>query len=514
MRIVFAGFQHETNTFAPARADLRAFELGGGWPGLSRGPAVLEAIAGSNIPAWGFAEAAIAQGHELVPVLWCAASPSAHVTHDAYEQICEEILDGIRAALPVDAVYLDLHGAMVAEHIDDGEGELIRRVRAIIGPDVPLVASYDLHANMTAACFAGADLNVAYRTYPHVDMANTGQRAWALLADMLAVASARPAVAVRRIPFLIPICWQCTELEPASSLYARLRELETDPQVLSLSFAMGFPAADFPECGPVVWCHARGQEAADRAADALAHAVCEAESRFAGKLLDADDAVVQAIRIADADGGPVVIADTQDNPGAGAQSDTTGILRALIRHDARDAALGLIVDPDSAAAAHAAGQGAIVRLKLGGRSGAAGDAPLEADFLVEHLSDGRFEASGPYYGGFRMDLGPSACLRIGGVRIVVSSYKAQLADQAMFRFVGIEPTQCRVLVVKSTLHFRADFVGVARDILFCASPGAMSMDPRGLPWRRLAPAMRMAPGGPSFAQWQGAQRAVASKATG
>jgi len=507
MRIVFAGFQHETNTFAPARADLRAFELGGGWPGLSRGAAVREAIAGTNIPAWGFADAAGAQGHELVPVLWCAASPSAHVTRDAYEQICGEILAGIRAALPADAVYLDLHGAMVAEHVDDGEGELIRRVRELIGPDLPLVASYDLHANMTAACFAGADLHVAYRTYPHVDMADTGRRAWALLAGMLAAAPARPAVAVRRIPFLIPICWQCTELEPARGLYARLRELEADPEVLSLSFTMGFPAADFPECGPVVWCHARSQEAADRAADALAAAVREAEPRFAGRLLDADEAVAQAMRTADAGGGPVVIADTQDNPGAGAQSDTTGILRALIRHQARDAAIGLIVDPESAAAAHAAGEGATVRLKLGGRSGAAGDAPLEADFLVERLSDGRFDASGPYYGGFRMDLGPSACLRIGGVRIVASSHKAQLADQAMFRFVGIEPSQSRVLVVKSTLHFRADFVAVARDILFCASPGAMSMDPRELPWRHLAPAMRMAPGGPSFAQWRQEQGA-------
>lgn len=502
MRIAYAGFQHETNTFAPARADMRAFELGGGWPGLTRGSAVPQAIADSNIPAWGFTEAAAVDGHELVPILWCAASPSAHVTRDAYEQIAGDILSGLRAALPVDAVYLDLHGAMVAEHIDDGEGELIRRVRTLIGPDVPLVVSYDLHANMTAASFSGADLHVAFRTYPHVDMADTGRRAYALLKNMQAGGMARPATAVRRIPFLIPVCWQCTELAPAQDLYARLRELETRRGVLSLSFTMGFPAADFPECGPVVWCHARTQQEADEAADALAKAVLAAEPEFAGTLLDADQAVQQAMLIAQTKGGPVVIADTQDNPGAGAESDTTGVLRALIRHDARDAAIGLIVDPDAAARAHEAGEGARVRLRLGGRSGAQGDAPLDAEFQVVRLSDGRFDATGPYYGGFRMNLGPSACLRIGGVSIVVSSYKAQLADQAMFRFVGIEPTRSRVLAVKSTLHFRADFVSIAGDILFCASPGAMSMDPRGLPWRRLAPTIRMMPGGPTFADWR------------
>ena len=510
MRIVFAGFQHETNTFAPAPADYHAFELGGGWPGLTRGHAVFATIAGSNIPAAGFIEAATPYGHQLIPSVWCAASPSAAVTREAFERIAGMILEDIAAALPVDAVYLDLHGAMVAEHADDGEGELLLRVRALIGPDTLLVSSYDLHANTTQAMLQTADVLVAYRTYPHVDMAETGRRTFAIL-QRLFEGMARPFTVSRRIPFLLPTVWQCTDLMPAKALYARLAELEHDPEIVHVSFTMGFPAADFPECGPVVWAHGRTQQAAQRAVDALAQAVLDAEPTFKGELPDARTAVVRAMAIHADQGGPVVIADTQDNPGAGCQSDTTGILRELIAQGAQNAAIGLIVDPASAALAHAAGAGATVRLALGGHSGAEGDAPLVADYLVECVSDGKFDAFGPYYGGFHMDLGPSACLRLDGVRIVLASYKAQLADQAMFRFVGIEPADQAILVVKSTLHFRADFVDIARGILFCASPGAISMDPSTMDWKRLPPDLRMTPGGPTFAELQASKPSTKEK---
>jgi len=344
MRIVFAGFQHETNTFAPAPADYHAFELGGGWPGLTRGHAVFATIAGSNIPAAGFIEAATPYGHQLIPSVWCAASPSAAVTREAYERIVGMILEDIAAALPVDAVYLDLHGAMVAEHADDGEGELLQRVRALIGPDTLLVSSYDLHANTTQTMLQTADVLVAYRTYPHVDMAETGRRTFAIL-QRLFEGMARPFTASRRIPFLLPTVWQCTDLMPAKALYARLAELEHDPEIVHVSFTMGFPAADFPECGPVVWAHGRTQQAAQRAVDALAQAVIDAEPTFKGELPDARTAVARAIAIHADQGGPVVIADTQDNPGAGCQSDTTGILRELIAQGAQGAAIGLIVDP-------------------------------------------------------------------------------------------------------------------------------------------------------------------------
>jgi microcystin degradation protein MlrC len=195
---------------------------------------------------------------------------------------------------------------------------------------------------------------------------------------------------------------------------------------------------------------------------------------------------------------PIVIADTQDNPGAGGDSDTTGMLRALVRNRA-SGAIGVIYDPESARAAHAAGVGATVTLDLGGKSGIPGDAPYKETFVVEKLSDGNFVAAGPYYRGRDMEMGPSACLRIGDVRVVVSSYKAQLADQSMYRYVGIEPTQEKILVNKSSVHFRADFEPIAEKLLICAAPGAMPADTATLPWKKLRPGIRIKPNGPVFA---------------
>jgi microcystin degradation protein MlrC len=195
---------------------------------------------------------------------------------------------------------------------------------------------------------------------------------------------------------------------------------------------------------------------------------------------------------------PIVIADTQDNPGAGGDSDTTGMLRALVRNRATRAATGVIYDPQSAKAAHAAGEDATVTLALGGKSGIPGDSPYKETFVVEKLSDGKFVASGPYYGGRDMDMGPSACLRIGDIRVVVSSYKAQLADQSMYRYVGIEPTEQKILVNKSSVHFRADFEPIAEKLLICAAPGAMPADTAALPWTRLRPGIRIKPNGAPF----------------
>lgn len=500
MRIIVAGFEHETNTFAATQADVQSFKAGGGWPGMVSGNAMFAALEKANIPASGFIDAARRHGHDVIPTTWCAASPSAHVTRDAYETISARILQQIQDALPVHAVYLDLHGAMVAEHVDDGEGEFISRVRSLIGPDLPLVVSLDLHANVTRRMLEGADALVAFRTYPHVDMAETGVRTFAYLQKRFD-GLPRQAPYFRRIPFLIPICWQSTLIEPARSLYARLEQLESLPGISSLSWCMGFPAADFSECGGMMWGY--GEPApVKQHIDTLYKAVLDAESAFGGVLYNAHDVVKKALALSENDGGPVVIADAQDNPGAGSDSDTTGILRAMIQSGARDAAIGLIVDPESAAQAHAAGVHNRVRLKLGGKSGTPGDEPLEAEYLVEALSNGQLFAEGPYYQGIHMDLGPSACLRLDGIRIVVTSEKAQMADQNLFRFVGIEPARQRILVVKSSVHFRADFEPLARHILIGIAPGSMRIDPARLPWQHLPDDLRLSPGGPTVAQWR------------
>ncbi len=489
-RIAFGGFLHETNTFAPSKAGLDAFSQGGGWPTLSRGEDVFAGVASVNV------EAGQAAGWTLIPSLWAAATPSAHVTADAFERIAADLLTGIAAAMPLDGVYLDLHGAMVAEQFDDGEGEILARVRGAIGPGIPLVASLDLHGNVTRRMVEAADALVAYRTYPHVDMAETGRRAAAYLARLIGT-TRRDAKAFRQIPYLIPIAWQATAMEPCRTIYAELGRLEGE-EVPTLSFLPGFPAADFADCGASVVAYGTTQDAADRAADAVAALVIASESAFAGRVFTPDEGVREAMSIAKAATRPVVISDTQDNPGAGGDSDTMGMVHALLSNWADRAAIGMIVDAAAASAAHEAGVGATIHLSLGARSGIPGDAPLVADFVVEAVSDGNFVAPGPFYGGARMKLGPCACLRIHGVRIVVGSRKAQMADQAMYRQVGIEPTEQAILVNKSSVHFRADFEPIAETILVCAAPGPMPVDPAILPWRRLRPGLRLSPNGPVF----------------
>ena len=496
-RIAVGGFLHETNTFAPTKATYDAFVHGGGWPAMSQGAQLIEKMRGINVGMAGFVPAAEQQGWELVPTIWCAASPSAHVTEDAYERVAKVIVDGIRDAGPIDGVYLDLHGAMVTEHLDDGEGEIIARVRKVIGKDLPLVVSLDLHANVTPEMVEHADALIAYRTYPHIDMADTGRAAARHLALLLRTKQ-KLAKAFRQLPFLIPISWQCTNDQPTKGIYQQLAALECDA-VPTLSFAPGFPAADFPDCGAAVFAYGRTQADADATADQITAIIAGHENDFDGRIYTPDEGVRYAMELATTASKPVVIADTQDNPGAGGDSDTTGMLRALVRNGATRAAIGVIVDPASAQAAHAAGQGATIRVALGGKSGIPGDAPFEETFVVEQLSDGRFVAPGPYFGGSKMNLGPSACLRIGGVRVVVGSRKAQLADQAMFRYVGIEPTEQAILVNKSSVHFRADFEPIAEKLLICAAPGAMPADTAALPWTRLRPGIRIKPNGTPFA---------------
>jgi microcystin degradation protein MlrC len=496
-RIAVGGFLHETNTFAPTKATYDDFVHGGGWPAMAQGAGVLRVMRNINVGLAGFIEAAEAQDWEMVPTISCGASPCAHVTRDAFERIVKVMVDGIKAAGPLDAVFLDLHGAMVTEHLDDGEGEILERVRKVIGKDLPLVVSLDLHANVTPQMVEHADALIAYRTYPHVDMADTGRAAAKHLA-LLLTTKQKFAKAFRQLPFLIPITWQCTNDQPTKGIYQKLSALESDA-VPTLSFAPGFPAADFGDCGPSVFAYGKTQADADAAADKITAVIAGLENDFDGRIYTPDEGVRYAMELAKTANKPVIIADTQDNPGAGGDSDTTGMLRALVRNKATKAAIGVIYDPASAKAAYAAGVGATITLALGGKSGIPGDAPYKETFVVEKLSDGKFIAPGPYFGGRDMDMGPSAALRIGDVRVVVSSHKAQLADQSMYRYVGIEPTEQSILVNKSSVHFRADFEPIAEKLLICAAPGAMPADTATLPWTRLRPGIRLKPNGPVFA---------------
>jgi microcystin degradation protein MlrC len=498
-RVLIAGYQHETNTFAPSLADWAAFTRGDSFPAFMRGPAVIDQLRGVNIPIAGVIDAARTHGWQLVPSCWAGAIPSSYVTRDAFERIAGAICDDIRSAQQssagLDAVYLDLHGAAVAEHADDSEGELLARVRALIGPQLPLVASLDLHANVTQRMLREADALVSYRTYPHVDMADTGVLAAELLARRLKLGH-KEAPHARRFPFLIPLNAQSTWMEPAKSLYDELVALDREHGTVS-SFCMGFPASDFDECAPMIWSH--GERAA-RVADTLyAHAA--EPTQWRESLLAPRDAAAQAITLAQTAARPVVIADTQDNPGAGGDSNTTGMLHALVAQGAGrrypgQVALGLMFDRAAAQAAHEAGEGAHIDIALGTSVptfAGLSDPPLRGRYKVVKLSDGVCTLQGPMMTGLTVRLGPSACLEIDGVRIAVVSGKKQLLDRALLRMVGIAHEQMRIVVVKSSNHFRADFQPHASHVLVAKAAGPMAADPSDLPWKKLPAAIRRHP---------------------
>ena len=500
MQVFIAGFQHETNTFAPTKADWAAFNRGSSLPAYKRGDAIIEVHAGKNIPIGGFIAAAQEKGWGLIPSAWAGAVPSAHITEDAFERIAGAILEDLAQALEkgkVDGVYLDLHGAAVCEHLDDPEGELIARIRQLVGEDTPIVASLDLHANVTAQMLAQSDALVAYRTYPHIDMADTGKLAAELLVRRINNGKREPMVSMR-LPFLLPLNVQSTMTEPAGSVYQRLKELDKEYGVV-LSFATGFPAADIPECGPVVWGYG---EKAEEAVKVMYDRVNAPRSQWRLNVLEPRAAVAEAMLIAESAEKPVVIADTQDNPGAGADSNTSGMLLALLAEGAgkkfpQQVALGLMYDPDAAQAAHAAGVGASITISVGRQvptwGGAFSDQPVEGTFIVRSLSDGQVTMKGKMAGGRTVQLGLCACLEIDGVLVMVSSGKIQMLDRELYRFMGVDPETMKILVNKSSVHFRADFAPIASTILVGKAPGPMAADPADLPWTRLPATMALQP---------------------
>ncbi len=309
---------------------------------------------------------------------------------------------------------------MVTDHLDGGEGELLARVRPVVGPGAPIVTSLDLHANVTEHMLACANLMVANRTSPHIDMAETGPRA-------------------ERV------------------VHARIS------------------GGGFSEVRPGALAYGSTAASAQEAVTELERLVASHEGDFDAPVYTADAAVRHTMVVAARSTRPVVIADTQDNPGAGGDSDTTGMLRALLTNGAgrsgRSLALGLMADAEAAQATHRAGPGATITLALGGKSGVMGDTPLHGSFRVERLSDGNVVCEGPFMRGSTARLGASACLSIEGLRIVVVSNKSSLADQQMLRFIGIEPTEQGILVNKRSVHFRADFTPIAQEILVPWRPG-------------------------------------------
>ena len=316
---------------------------------------------------------------------------------------------------------------MVAENTEDGEGELLKRIRTIVGGAMPIVASLDYHANLTPDMASLATALVGYRTYPHIDMAVTGKRAAELLDRLLK--EKRPVYrAYRQLDFLIPLVWQCTFIEPAKSIFDLVGELEAGEKshnqgIVSVTHTPGFPPADIAQCGPALVVYGHDKEAVEAAADKLAQTVKAQERAFAGELLDPDAAALRAIELSKNAKKPIVLADVQDNPGAGGTSDTVGLLAALMRHKAKGAVIGMIVDEEAAKEAVATGEGNVMHRGIGAVVGYAGEKPVVADWRVVKVGDGKFTGTGPFYGGARFQIGPMALVtdEASGVSAVLAS---------------------------------------------------------------------------------------------
>jgi microcystin degradation protein MlrC len=489
LRIAVGGWQHETNSFAPMPTRYEDFLMPGGYPVLSRGAALLPALTGSATALSGALRVLQAAAVTLEPLLWCLAMPAGPIEDAAFERIaamlCADLSDAIARA-PLDGVYLDLHGAALAQSVPDVEGELLRRIRRILG-DVPIAISLDPHANFTPAMAAFSDAVAPYRTYPHIDMPAAGARAATLLLDRIR-RGAPFAKAYRQVDYWYTLGSQCTMMGPMEAAMAERAAIAERHSVAELGFCFGFPYADFADCGAALSCHAATQLQADAAADEFLAYLYAHEADFRPDAMPAAEAVAAAVAAAQGASRPVIIADTQDNPGGGGHGDTTGLLAELIAQRAAGAVVCLINDAESAAACHEAGAGIIIPLSLGGKSDGV---PYVAEARVLRIEDGTFPLTGPMGKGNMARLGQTALVEFEpGVRVIIGSRKIQAYDLAILRHIGVEPTDCAIIAVKSSVHFRADFAPIAERIIVAAAPGPVIADPSRLPFQHVRASVR------------------------
>ncbi len=467
MRVFVAMLSHETNTFSTLATNRAQFEK----RELRYGGEVLEVYRGTATCLGGMIDGAGARGLTLLPSLAAAASPAGRVSTIFYEEAKGRICADLRAAGRLDGVLLDLHGAMVPESVDDGEGDLLGAVRETIGPEIPIGVALDFHANVTQAMVRHATLLHGYKTYPHIDMAERGREAAERLADV-AAARLRPAVAFRQPRLLPPIASQRTARGPMRRLYDLADEMERDPRVISVSVFAGFPLADIHDAGLSIYVATNGDPSlAAKLADRLETVAWEHRHEFRHHAVPVREAVAQALRL---DARPIVLADIADNTGGGAAGDGTEILRELLRVEAPSATVACVWDAEAAEACTRAGRGATVTLPVGGKVDDRHGAPVTVTGRVGALSDGHFVHGGPMLRGLPGRLGPTAVLQAGGVKIILISNRWQTLDPEMIRLVGIDPREERILVVKSTIHYRAAFEPLAAAIIEVDAPGLSS----------------------------------------
>ncbi len=476
-RVLIGGFMHEVHTFVDGVLTLDDLRRNGF---IASGDEILSPEIGSGQEIHGARDVALAAGVELVPSRMAFGGVGPRIADAAFAHLRDGILDvARREAGRLDGVYLNLHGASATETEDDPEGALLDAVRRIVGPEVPIVASFDLHVHMTDRMVAAADALIAYRTIPHVDYLETGQRAMHLLLDAMA-GRTHPVVRQRKIRMMASAERHDTNHGPMVDVMAKARELETRPGILAVSVTPTQPWMDVAELGWSVTVVADGDPAlAQAAADEVAWMLWDRRERFLVEKTPVADAVRMAIAH---EGRPVILADGSDSPSAGGNGDGNDLLRELLRVGYVGDALLTVVDPAAAAACVAAGLGATVTVTVGGAITRETYTPVSVTGEVITLRDGRYTTELPVR---PMDIGPTAVLRIGGIRLVVSTRKAFQLDASIYHQAGLDPERAAIVLVKSAGGFRGVYEPFASLIIEMETPGPCTHDLTTLPFRRI-----------------------------
>ena len=456
MRIFTAALATETNTFAPIWIDRRAFEASLYAP-PGEHPAT-PTLCTAPIPVG--RELAAQQGFTLIEGTAAWADPAGPLNRQAYEGLRDEILAQLRAAMPLDGVVLGLHGAMVADGYDDCEGDLLERIRAIVGRDVLVCAELDPHSHLTAKRVANASFFVAFKEFPHTDFVDRARDLWSIALRTLK-GEIKPVMSVFdcRMIDVFP-----TSKEPMRGFVDRLIELErSDPDILSASVIHGFMAGDVPEMGTKIFVVTNDR--ADKGAaiaERLGRELFALRGTFMVKQVDETEAVRQALA---ATAWPVVIADVWDNPGGGTAGDATVLLAELIRQGATDVAVGTIWDPIAVQTCFAAGEGAEIMLRFGAKSAPDTGSPIDKRVRIRRL----VANAQMRFGESWVPFGDAAWIEFEGIDVILNSTRAQSFDPSLFSALGIDPSSRKILLIKSTNHFYASFSKIAASIIYCSA---------------------------------------------
>ena len=483
-RVLLAQFMHETNTFSKLPTTLDDYRR----RFLVKGAAILSAFKGTKNEMGGYIDAAAKYGWEPVYAVAANATPSGTLTKDTWETIRDIILDTAQKAGKLDGICLSLHGAMVTETEDDAEGALLEALRKIVGPDVPIAATLDLHANATIGMASNANALVSFRTYPHVDGYERSIQAAALVQEAMAGKKKPRCLLVQPAMLEGADHGRTTQPGQMRDLLAKADAFEKEPGINVVSIQVGFTWSDIPYTGPsIAVSHEPGAEARAKAiAQELIDDIWKRRAETVantGYSSIADG--IAAAKAGTGKKGPLVIADGTDNPGGGGYNDTTPVLQALLDAKIENVAYGTIFDPKAVQQAINAGVGATIDVELGGHTDESMGKPVKAKAIVRMLSDGAFRNDGPMNAGVETQMGPTAVLRIGGIDVVTISSRVQTIDLQVFLSQGIDPTTKSVLVVKSVQHFRAAYGPIAREIVLVDSGGICSPDISRLKFKKL-----------------------------